>query len=677
MPKNISADVQLFNDIKLGELEYYKTLYKGTLVEWRKFIQGRNDIDTSVVPKDVLDAWIRCRAFGLDPFKLPKKKILTGNDFDRLIKRNQDFINVSMPFLQNLYQFLKGSGFNVVLFDREGYLLEIMGDHDRIELMQQADGVVGALWNEQTAGQNVSGTIVEVKKPIQIFGSQHYIRDYHGETGSGSPIFSPDGVLLGGITLNARNFRVNPHTLGMAVAAAYAVENELRMMNAFAESQKAYRYQQTVIASIREAMIAVDNFGVISLINDPAKKLIAMPYKRIEGNALKRVMAKENVMLFSLIENSDVIIDKEVQIFANHKWNDYTLTINPIISDGGHAIGKIIILNELKRAKTMATKLIGARATYHFKDICGKNPRFLVTMEQAKTVAQNNSNVLLLGKSGTGKDIFAQAIHNASRRKNGPYIVINCAAIPRDLIASELFGYEEGAFTGSRRGGSQGKFELADGGTIFLDEIAEMSLDLQSALLRVLEDKSITRIGSDHTRKVDVRILAATNKNLRDEVEKGNFREDLFYRLNVFSIEMLPLCERADDIRPLARWFIKKQEQATGKQIRQIDDKILAAFENYAWPGNIRELQNVIERMMNFVRGNELTCDLLPREITNSRKMPVNINDLESPEESEKSILLKMVELNFPKTEMADKLKISRATLYRKFKKYGISIKPE
>ena len=670
-----SSELQLFNETKLAELEFYKEKYRVTLREWKKFIDGRNDIDGSVVPQEVLAAWVRCRNFGMDPLKLPQKNILAGHDLEKLLERNREFIAVSRPFLTNLYQFLKGSGFHVVLFDRDGYLLDILGDHDFAETMKQAGGVVGALWNERSAGHNVSGAVIEEKKPIQIFGSQHYIKAYHGETGSGAPIFSPGGELLGGITLSARNFRVNPHTLGMAVAAAYAVGNELRTRKAFTECQTAYRYQQTVMASIAEAMMTIDNLGIISLINDPAKKLFFLQTTQAEGAPLAAVLAKKNALLFKIIDGNDRITDQEVRIFSHHSWNDYTLTLTPIISLEGLRIGKIIVLNEIKRARTMVTKMLGAGAVYHFENICGQNPRFLVTIEQAKMVAQNNSNVLLLGKSGTGKDIFAQSIHNASSRKEGPYLAINCGAIPRDLIASELFGHEEGAFTGSRRGGNQGKFELADGGTIFLDEIAELPLELQTVLLRVIEDKSITRIGGKRTRKIDVRIITATNKNLREEITKGNFREDLFYRINVFNIEMIPLRERQDDIPLLVRWFIKKYEDSLGKKIHDVDDRIFAAFEQYLWPGNVRELQNVIERMMNYAGADELTYDLLPREIINSKSTPDQLNGMESPEEREKKIITKMMDLNFQKTDIAAKLSVSRATLYRKIKKFSIALK--
>ena len=671
-----SRELQIFNEKKVAELENYKDKYRRTLKEWKKFINGRDDIDGCVVPSEVLSAWIRCRNFGIDPLKLPKKNILTGDALAVLLKRNSEFINVSRPFLANIYQFLKDSGFHVVLFDREGYLLEIMGTHDTAEMMKSAGGVVGALWNERSAGHNVSGTIVEVKKPVQIFGSQHFIKNYHGSTGSGAPVFSPEGEFLGGITLTARNFRVNPHTLGMAVAAAYAVENELRSLKAFGECQTAYRYRETVIESIAEAMITVDNFGMVSLINEPARKLFALETAHAEGVSLNSLLAKENAMLTQMIENYEQVTDKEVQIFSHNSWNDYTLSITPIISAASRHIGKIIVFDEIKRVKSMVTKMMGARAVYRFEDICGQNSRFLITVEQAEMVAKNNANVLLLGKSGTGKDIFAQSIHNAGSRREGPFIAINCGAIPRDLLASELFGYEEGAFTGSRRGGSQGKFELADGGTIFLDEIAELPLELQPVLLRVIEDKLITRIGGKQTRKIDVRIITATNKNLRDEIAKGNFREDLFYRINVFSIDLIPLSQRLDDIPLLTRWFIKKYEARLGKSIRRVDDAIVEAFKRYAWPGNVRELQNVIERMMNFAQSDELTLELIPGEIINAgTSAPDQWSDMESPQEKEKILIKKMLDLNFPKMQIAEKLNVSRATFYRKMRRYGIVAK--
>ncbi len=652
--------------------DYTEEKHRQTFEEWQKFIAGDTDIDSSVVPPHILDAWIRCRALGVDPIERPKNPVLTGSKLQKLIEKNYDFINTSLPFMRNLYRFLKGSGFLVCLFDAEGFILEILGDHDDEDLVRRANGIIGASWNEKYVGNNAAGTIVELRKPVQIFACQHYNQLCHKDTGAGAPIFDPDGNFLGGMTLNARYCRANAHTLGMTVAAAHAIENELKTQRALAEAQIASRYQQTVITSIPEALITIDNDGFTCLINDNAKKMFSLDVANSGHQHIRKMFGEQNQQFFSLVENDLLIMDTEVRIFSGHSSNDYTLTCNPIFSPVGKLMGKVLIFNELNRAKTLVTKMIGAKANFHFDDICGKNRKFLMTIEQARMVSQSNSNVLLLGESGTGKDIFAQSIHNESDRKNGPYVAINCAAIPRDLITSELFGYAEGAFTGARRGGNHGKFELADGGTIFLDEIAETPLDLQAVLLRVIEDKFIVRLGGTSLRPVNVRVIAATNKDLRKEVEKGNFREDLYYRLNVFAISMVPLSERPDDIPLLIDLFVKKYAGAMGKHIDRIDDKVIEIFKDHSWPGNVRELQNVIERMMNLTTTSEITAEHIPAEILHEKRDPELNMDFKSPKHLEKEMITKMIRMEIPKNKIAKALRVSRTTLYRKIEKYHL-----
>jgi len=347
--------------------------------------------------------------------------------------------------------------------------------------------------------------------------------------------------------------------------------------------------------------------------------------------------------------------------------------MRPVYSPRRELIGKVLILSELRQMKTMAPRMIGAKARFHFRDIYGKNARFLLTLEQARVISQNNSNVLLLGESGTGKDMFSQAIHNASPRAAGPYVVINCAAIPHNLMASELFGYAEGAFTGSRRGGSPGKFELAHGGTIFLDEIGEIPIELQAILLRVIEDKSVVRIGGSQVHPVDVRILAATNKDLLEEVERGNFRKDLYYRLNVFTLHLLPLSERRDDIPLLVDTFIRRYAETLNKPVSSVDARLWEYFLTYDWPGNVRELQNVIERMMNYARQDVLTIDLLPPEMLKPKKVTCRPSlPLRSPAQEEQEIIEQMIQMGYAKKRIAETLGISRATLFRRCRQYGI-----
>ena len=671
MDANQVAKLEQTNGERLAVIDYDE-MFQKTLAEWKKFVNGGSDIDLEVIPHDIQDAWVKFRELGLNPIKKPDTLILSEDEIQKLLIENKKLIETSEPFMNNLYGFLKGSHFLISLFDCNGFLLKILGDAVDLDRVAQESWVVGSRWDEQSAGNNAAGTVIRLKKPLQIFGPQHYNKTFHLAATTSAPIFDPEGELIGGISLIGCYYLANPHTLGMNVAAAQTIENELKASKALADAQVANAFQETVIASIPEALVTIDNNGTISLINHNAKRMFALEFKRIEGRPASKIFGKDNAALLEMIQNSTSLVDVEVRIYSQGSWGDYTLTSNPILDQNKKATGKIIIVNEIKRVKSMVNTIMGSQAKFKFEDICGKNHRFLMTVDQARMVARNNSNLLLLGRSGTGKDIFAQAIHNASERRKGPYIAINCGAIPRDLIASELFGHEEGAFTGSRRGGSQGKFELADGGTLFLDEITETPLELQTALLRVIEDKSVIRIGGTRVRPVDVRIIAATNKDLREEVAKGTFREDLYYRANVFAIEMVPLCERQDDIPLLLEFFIAKYGTVTGKSIEKIDPKIIETFTEYPWPGNIRELQNVVERMMNYAKTNELTADLIPQEIIHFRNAVEVGGDINSTKDFERRMITKMIRMNLPKSEIAQRMSISRPTLYRKMKEYNL-----
>jgi len=646
--------------------------FRRMFMEWEAFTGGNTRIDRNIIPRDIEESWIRSREYGIDPHILPDIPLLTGTDLQDLLKKNNSLIENSLPFMENLHRFVDEHKFIVALFSQEGRILALTGNDCMLQVFREGGLAEGALWREDKVGTTGIGTIVETKRPTCIYTTQHYCREYHPQTAYGSPIFDSKGEFIGGILLTAGHSRIRNSYLGMTVAAAKAIENDLRVQKALSESYAANTFQKTVIAAIPEALITIDNQGFVSLINESAKKMFSLQSKPVEGKHIRSVFGVRNERFLNLLNQGEAVTDMEVRIFSNSQTNDYTLTSNPIINYNGDMVGKILILNEIGRVKTLVTKMIGARANFRFEDICGNNPLFLETINQAHMASQSTSNVLLLGKSGTGKDIIAQAIHNASGRGSGPYVAINCAAIPRDLITSELFGYTEGSFTGSRRGGSQGKFELADGGTIFLDEIAETPLELQAVLLRVIEDKHITRIGGHRVRPVDVRIIAATNKNLKDEIKKGAFREDLYYRLNVFTIQMVPLSERLDDIPLLVDLFVRKSARAMGKSVKKVDGKIIEKFMNYSWPGNVRELQNIIERMMNYANTDELTVDLMPSEILQNQHLFEVNYDINSPKDIEYQILVKMLGTNLSKKEIAQKMKIARSSLYRKLKRYNL-----
>jgi transcriptional regulator with PAS, ATPase and Fis domain len=677
-----NGDVDLSATISPQDIIHAWNRFKEqTLTEWSRFISGAEDIDTSVIPEDILSGWRKARSNRIDPLGEPQAEVLQGDDLQRLLDDNKTLIDTSRPFLNRLFHSMKTTSFSVSLFNRDGYILQVM-HHERYEDMQKLfKWYPGVCWSETYCGNNAVGTVLALKKPLQIIGPQHYLQWCHSVTASSAPIFDPDGRIIGGITIVALLFGTHPHTLGMAIAASHAIENELKIQKAmaqlkaaFEETDIAYSLQKAIITSIPEALIAVNNERRIIAVNTRARKLFFEENQDMTGKWLCDIFKGDaNKPFLDLIERHEMLTDTEVRIHLPKGSADFTLTCNGIFSSTGSSIGKILVFSEIQRIKSLVNKFSGAKANLKFADIHGKNERFKRLLAEAAVISKSASNVLLLGESGTGKDIMAQAIHNGSPRRDGPYVAINCAAIPRDLIASELFGYSEGAFTGSRRGGSQGKFEMADGGTIFLDEIAETPLEIQAVLLRVIEDKSVIRIGGNQIRSVDVRIIAATNKDLIEEVNKGNFRKDLYYRLNVFNIHLPPLRERTDDIPLLTDVFIRKYEAALGKTIASVDEKVWEVFMQYSWPGNIRELQNVVERMVNYATTDRLTANLIPAEIVGISRPNRRHLDLESPEDTEKRLIRHMLALKFSKVQIAEQLNVSRATLFRKMKKYGLT----
>ncbi|MEW5935953.1 MAG: sigma 54-interacting transcriptional regulator, partial [Bacillota bacterium] len=328
---------------------------------------------------------------------------------------------------------------------------------------------------------------------------------------------------------------------------------------------------------------------------------------------------------------------------------------------------------EWKALQRLAQRMAGAEAKFTFVDLVGADPHFRAAVELARRAAATSATVLLEGETGTGKELFAQAIHNASRRAMGPFVAVNCGVIPRELVASELFGYVEGAFTGARRGGRPGKFELADGGTLFLDEVSEMSLEMQVGLLRVLQERKVVRVGGDRVIPVDVRVIAATNRDLRAEVERGRFRQDLYFRLNVFHIRVPALRHRRGDIPLLVNYFLERYCRAYGRRVPGLHPEVVAALQAYPWPGNVRELQNVVERLVLTVDNGDVSPAHLPPDVTGSasqfpapRRKRGRLRELQHAE-----IMRVLAECGGNVSRAASELGVARSTIYRRLARSG------
>lgn len=636
-----------------------------------------NFIVEGVVPSDsvrpeILQSWLRSRLFGAKSNQYTSN-ILDKRELDARLERNAKFINVCQPLIENLYSFLANTGFVITLCDYDGYLLLIVGDEEILNWLKSNNGVPGANWSEQYAGTNAIGTPLYLDKPMQIFCSEHYCKLSHEWIGSGAPIHAPSGKTIGAISIGATFEKVHHHTLGMAVTTAQAIEMQLAMKEAWESADLANQYRMTIMDSISEGLIVINSENYVTLVNKVSVEMLKIEENELLGTSIKDFISDKS--LLRLIEGKKEVTDYETEIRTGTTRLQCTLTCRPIVKAGG-CNGVVIVINEILRVRKLAQKINVAEARFTFRDIIGVNSRFRATLDLAKAASLTESNVLLLGESGTGKEVFAQAIHNSSDRKNGPFIAINCGAIPRELIASELFGYAEGAFTGAKKGGNPGKFELADGGTIFLDEIGEMPLDLQSVLLRVLEERTFTRISGREVLPSNVRIIAATNKDLEKEANMGNFRRDLFYRLNVLSIKMIPLRERKDDIRPLAESFLDRLLKKYGKPIIKISEDVWDIILRYPWPGNIRELQNVLERVVALANGRQITPDLLPFGILNNSTNLIlgdKGNDDQRSNSYEAEVLKTLLEENhWNISRVSLKLGVARSTLYRKLERYNL-----
>lgn len=406
-------------------------------------------------------------------------------------------------------------------------------------------------------------------------------------------------------------------------------------------------------------------------------RLLQINYLNIRGSKITDVIPKFTEVVNAFKDSNQ--LRNYPLIMQNHKQEVLDLYIDgdsTTLSNG--FVGYTFIFKPSLYFKKLLKNTINQSARFTFKDLIGSNNKFIETKLAAMRIAKSNSNVLITGESGTGKELFAQAIHNASPRADEPFVSVNCGAIPKELIGSELFGYEPGAFTGARKNGALGKLEQANGGTIFLDEIGEMSLDMQIYLLRVLESRSVTRLGGGQSHPLNVRVISATNKNLRKAVEQGSFRLDLYYRLNVIGLNIPSLKERASDVPPLIEFYVKEMNNSLNRDVIGFSDEAMRLLQKYNWPGNIRELRNVVERCINLTPSQIISPNLLPVEIqeygTNEDNSAISQNiESHSKTSYEDALLARIKELmkehKGNKSVVASILGVSRGTLYRKLEK--------
>lgn len=431
-----------------------------------------------------------------------------------------------------------------------------------------------------------------------------------------------------------------------------------------------------VINSIYEGVVAINSQGIITNMNLAAEGMLNLEHNSENGSHINNLFPDfmvEDAFSSDGSSGSDLYYLNEVSYSGpDNKISYFFYNLTPMYEDG-RVSGAVLTFRKKEEVEEMANRIMKENKKCTFSGIIGTSPEIKEIKEKMKMIAATDSTVLIRGETGTGKSIFARAIHEESPRRKNPFVAVSCAAIPATLLESELFGYEEGAFTGARKGGKPGKFELAHGGTIFLDEIGDMPLDFQVKLLHVIENKSIARVGGVSFRDVDVRIIAATNSNLEEMIRERRFREDLFYRINVIPFTLPGLRDRKDDIILLMHHFLDYYSVRLNKKIIGFKEEAREALLAYPWPGNVRELENAIEYAINIESEAQIAKSSLPEKITryySSSGDPIGVEDISSLEEKAiKAALDKYGLSTWGKEKAASALGISRATLYRKLKK--------
>ena len=588
------SEVFVGKTIDYRDAAYWKDIVKAK----QAFLAGDQAAAEGRVRPLVLESWKRCLPF-LGTKLAKKRTCLEQSALTHVMQQNRELLACAIPVIEYLNTILGSSSTVVLLTSGDGVLL-----HKHVGTKSRAAAALlslGMLMGEEYEGTTSTALCLREQSVVELFGAEHLIREEEDLCCTVSPIFGGKRRMLGVLTIALPLELYHLHTSGMVLMAAKDISDQHHLHDLLSD-------QEAILEQVDTGIVVLDKNGGIKAANCTGRSMLHIsPPPAPLGNINDVLGSAESLLM--MIQSRKNIRDRECFFNLTDGGSlQCMLSAAPIPNDKG----MVLFLHEASKAQRLAAHSVGAKAIYTFSSIIGESPSLQKAIELSKVASHSNITTLILGESGTGKELFAHAIHNASARKNAPFVVVNCGALPRDLIQSELFGYDPGAFTGAQKQGKPGKFELAEGGTIFLDEIGDMPLEAQINLLRVIQNKEVSRIGGKFSRPIDVRIIAATNKRLQQSVRDGSFREDLFYRLSVLTIDVPPLRERQQDVMLLAESFLRAGVQAIHKPCRGFSAEVAEIFSRYPWPGNVRELENIVERSLNIARGDTIEREDLP-----------------------------------------------------------------
>lgn len=643
----------------------------------------------------IAESWVRSRQAGLPMDEKIPERFITPLQLKQLLQKEAVLLKIAHEVFAPFRNLINLTGYRLYLFDSQGIMLYTQGQ--QVPDNPWFSGKIGKICTEETVGTCSHVLSMRYLEPIQLLAVEQYGNVFENMIGTAAPIRDAQGKLHATVVLNQRlaslvltdNYRETcAHTLGLVASMAEAIELQYRLVETSQQLCRSNVAQKrdsealsVMLNMLDDGIMSVDSQGSLTHINVMGRKLLGLrPDEMVTGMALRNFTDEPGKLKKIIMASQQDML--ELNMGKPGCRNSCQVTIYPAGTQGA-----ILKINRMKNINESMSRRVGSQSPYNFKDIIGQCAAMNRTMELGKKFARIDEAVLICGESGTGKELLAQAMHNASQR-TGPFVALNCAALPRDLIESELFGYERGSFTGADKNGRPGKIELAHEGTLFLDEIGDMPLELQPVFLRVLENKEVTRIGGRQGRKVDFRIIAATNRDLQLMQKDGLFRSDLYFRLSVLTLSLPPLRQREQDILFLARHFLARYCQKSNLPARELGPEVEAWLQAYNWPGNVRQLENVIIYAASVANGTTIGMESLPENIKKQGN-PVQQNketekfsaadnraDLITLADWEKAAVKNSLRQNKGNvTKAAAMLGIAKATFYKKMRDYQIELR--
>ncbi|MCR6852279.1 sigma-54-dependent Fis family transcriptional regulator [Paenibacillus jamilae] len=606
---------------------------------WKKFV-NEGVLDSNRINQRISESWHRCKQANVNPHMNKGQKVLSSNIFREQKKKSEIFLDIALPQIQNMRKTIDELQMMALLIDPDGYVLSLSGNKQTLKRAKHINFIEGVKWTEAAVGTNAIGTALEIEEAIMISGTEHYSVVSHSWSCAAAPIHNDDGKLIGILDFSCPIEFSHPYMLGMVTSIAHAIERECSI-----------RVHQNELHLIHRFLDVIDSDEQVVICN----------HRDVIVSASKSV--RERVTNWSRMKLEDLVhhgleTKLEIPVYSNERM-----------------IGKCMYLKENKQMNTYSAFTFIKGIT--FPGVTGTSKAFQHTLEEIKLVSPTDASVYVCGETGVGKEYVARAIHENSPRKDEPFIAVNCGSLPKELMESELFGYAEGAFTGARRQGYKGKFEQANGGTLFLDEIGEVSPEMQVALLRVLQERTITPIGSSKEVPVNIRIITATHKDLLRLVEEGKFRQDLYYRLHVYPLYVPSLIERKEDIPYFIQHFCERKNWNV-----VFPKSIYNQFLQHTWPGNIRELVNVLERIYILSQGREI-CEkqvafLIQTMTGNQQQLELQVENktehtLNFREKIQRDSMIEALEKTNGNVSLAAKLlNVPRSTFYKRMQKYKL-----